>query len=505
METFPLLLFISVLVLGYIAWSEFRNPKGVNEGFESLSGALPYWANFLSPRGDVGPNEEDDLYVRDPRYFNDYADVARMGVAYDFCRVIAPAASASPDEQFFACALAGTEGLGSARFRTKSVKDGFKLGYDDYMRDINGDGRDDYCRILKEGEGWAPMCTRATDLGFDPQEVVDSEPPDDIARLLAFYQGAVIWLRFKDDMLDYVNSVSVLTHTMSIDETPGKDVTGGLMFNGTNNFIRLSDAGDMSLGSVVPLRSIRSVMVWVKFDAFTNNARIFDFGNGKGKDNFFLGILGKGDPDADIGGKIGKACEAQTVPSCPSGAQPVDEMSPQRLMETTTANVNEWRCDGFEAMPRKLSGSFPAAPEHHNGGTTATLIYEVWDKEQRRMRMKINAIVPVGEWTHICVTAMSDDAFRPGIGIYVNGELALERADGFLPATSKMTHCYLGKSNWSGSTTQYEDRDELFKGGMFDFRMYTTKLSEEFIKDSFDWGQAKLPKAKLPKAQAQLE
>jgi hypothetical protein len=35
----------------------------------------------------------------------------------------------------------------------------------------------------------------------------------------------------------------------------------------------------------------------------------------------------------------------------------------------------------------------------------------------------------------------------------------------------------------------YENRDELFKGKMFDFRMYNVKVSEEFIKDSYDWGK----------------
>jgi hypothetical protein len=290
-------------------------------------------------------------------------------------------------------------------------------------------------------------------------------------------------------MIDYTGSVNVLTPNMFIDETPGKDVTGGLSFNGSNQFVRLSDSGDMSLGAVVPLRAIRTVMVWAKFDAFTNNAKIFDFGNGKGKDNFFLGILGKGDPDADTGGVVRDNCGTDTLPAGPSGAQPSDEMTPQRLMETTSANVNEYRCDGFEAMPRKLSGSFPVVGK---GGEYATLIYEVWDKEQRRMRMKVNAVIPVGKWVHICVTAMTEDAFRPNIGIYIDGELALERVSGFLPATSNMTNCYLGKSNWANSVSQYENRDELFKGNMFDFRMYKTKVSEGFIQDSYNWGKSLL-------------
>jgi hypothetical protein len=484
MSTFPLLLFISIFILGCIAYIEYKNPQGVNEGFANT---MSYWGNFVSPRNDVGPDEEDSIYIRDPRYFNDYADVSRLGVAYDFCRVIAH--KDTPDEQFFACALAGTEGLGTARFRTKSVKEGFKLSYDDYMRDINGDGRAEYCRILKNSDGWTTMCTRSTDLGFDPQEVVDDEPPGPISRLLTFYQGCVIWLRLKDNMIDYVKNVKVLTTNMKIDETPGKDVTQGLDFNGDNQFLRLSDSGDRSLGAVVPLRSIRSIMVWVKFDKFTNNAKIFDFGNGKGNGNFFLGILGKGDPDADTGGSIRADCGADTVPEGPSGAQPVDEMSPQRLMETTAANVDEWRCDGFEAMPRKLPGSFPKPPENNSGGSYATLIYEVWDQQQRRMRMKMNAVLREKKWTHICVTTTTSDSFRPGIGIYIDGELALMKPDGFLPATGNMTNCYIGKSNWSNSVSVYENRDELFKGKMFDIRGYNTFLTPKKIKNIYKWGK----------------
>jgi hypothetical protein len=87
------------------------------------------------------------------------------------------------------------------------------------------------------------------------------------------------------------------------------------------------------------------------------------------------------------------------------------------------------------------------------------------------------------------VTTLTNDAFRPGIGIYIDGELSLQKPDGFLPATGNMTNCYIGKSNWANSVSLYENRDELFKGRMFDFRMYTTKVSEEFIKDSYDWGK----------------
>ena len=490
MEVFPLILFICVFLLAYIAWCEYSKPGYMNEGFANMTGAIPYWANFVSPRSDIGLDQEDSNYVRDPRYFNDYVDVSRLGVEYDFCRVLAPAGE--PANQFFACALAGTEGLGSTSFRTKGVADGFQLSYDDYMRDVNGDGRADYCRILKQEDGsWQPMCALSTDTAFDPKEVVDGAPPADIQTLLEFYQGCVMWLRFKGNMLDVVNNAQIASMNMTIDETPRRAVSEGLSFNGDNQFLRVYDSGDLTLGANVPLRSVRAVMMWVRFEEFTNNAKIFDFGNGKGNGNFFLGILGKGDPVAVGGGPAADDTTA-TLPAAPSGAQPVDEMSPQRLMETTSANVNEWRCDGFEQVakePTRPIGSFPATASGATGGPQATLIYEVWDQEQRKMRMKVNSIVPVKKWVHICVTASDGDAFRPNIGIYVNGELVLKRPSGFLPSTGSMTNCYIGKSNWANGVSKYEDRDELFRGQMFDFRMYNTKVSEEFIKRSVAWGK----------------
>ena len=487
MSIFTLLLFISVIILAYFAISEYTRPGYISEGFSGIS-SMPYWANFVSPRSDIGPGQEDEKFIRDPRYFNGYVDVSRLGVEYDFCRVLA--AKETPDDKFLACALAGTEGLRSTLFRTSSVTNGLKLSYDDYMRDIDGDGRADYCRILQQSDSsWQTTCLKATDTGFDPTESVDPDPPSEVLTLLEFYQGCVTWLRFMGNMSDSVNNVKVFSIKMGIDETPRRGVSQGLSFNGDNQFIRVSDASDLSLGAKVPLRSVRAVMAWVKFDAFTNNAKIFDFGNGKGRDNFFLGILGKGDPDLESGAGLRDDAATATVPKEPSGAQPVDEMSPERLMLTTSANVDEWKCDGFEAMPRKLPGSFPGSDANKKPSKKATLIYEVWDKQQRKMRMKVNNIVPLGKWVHICVTALNSDAFRPSIGIYVNGKIVLERPGGFLPSTGNMTNCYIGKSNWANSVSKYEDRDELFKGRIFDFRMYKTFLSDVVIQDSVKWGK----------------
>ena len=500
MSVFPLLLLISIVILGLTVTTELFAPGLIQEGFTSL-GSNPYWAQYVSQRSDFGSDQEDPTVIRDPRYFNDYADVGRLGVAYDFCRMVSD--KDEPDALYFACGLAGTDGTSTLSFRTSKSNKGFRLSYDDYMRDINGDGRDDYCRILKwKGDSsWQAVCQRATDTTFEEKETVDADPPPETKTLLSFYEGNVLWLRMMNTMNDYIGNSKVLINgSLTLDETPTRprlDQASGVQFNGIDQFIRLTDGSDVSLGNKLPMRAVRAVMVWARFDEFTQNAKLFDFGNGKGKDNFFLGILGKG--DSVTGTDVLRPTQAcsqgdSTVPTDPSGSQGAPEMSPQRLMETSAANVNEFDCKGFEVYPRKQMPSFPQTPDDSLNGTptSATLIYEVWEKEQRRMRVKVNGVIPLKKWVHICVATTNSDAFRPNLAIYINGEKVVQRESGFLPAASVMTNCYIGKSNWANSVSQYENRDELFKGSMFDFRMYKGMVSEKMIKDSCSWGKAKL-------------
>jgi hypothetical protein len=51
---------------------------------------------------------------------------------------------------------------------------------------------------------------------------------------------------------------------------------------------------------------------------------------------------------------------------------------------------------------------------------------------------------------------------------------------------------YFGKSNWADNSSAYELRDELLSGSIFDFRMYTSALSETKIKRILQWGMGKL-------------
>jgi hypothetical protein len=475
MNVFSVSLSITLGIILCIVAAEIFLPKMVQEGFSSV----PYWGSFVSPRSDIGPQIEDSRLVRDMRYYHGYQDVSRIGVPYDFCRMVA-----SKDDEtdlFFACALAGTDTLSPTAFRTASMADGFRVSRDDYMHDINKDGRSDYCRILLSSDNtYQPLCQKAGDIGFEARDVIDPSPPREIATLLTFYDGCVLWLRMKDDLIDTVDSVDAhKAGGITVDEVPA-NTTKGISFNGVNQYLRLSDSADLSVGTIVPLRSIRTWMVWAKFDAFANNSKIFDFGNGPGQDNVFLGILGKGDEEIQAG-------ESTVVSS--SGQQEVEEVTPQQLMLSTDANVNDFHCPGFEEYPRKLPASRIGLGTKPS--KKATLLYEIWDMKTRKLRMKMNQAIPLGEWTHIVITTTDTDAFRPSLAIYINGEMVHQHHGGFLPSTGSMTHCYIGKSNWLDNS-QYVNKDELFKGSLFDFRAYQRGVSQQLVEESYAWGKKNL-------------
>ena len=535
---FSLFLLISLLLIGIMASIELFSPNRVPWTEAFVDAVSPsFWINYNSRRSDIDDVKESADLIRDPRYFHDYADVQALGDSSDFCRMVAP--KTDPTNLFFACALAGTEDQSSTSYRTQSQRPAsgvppFRVSYDDYMRDVNGDGRAEYCRILNTtatekanteittaldymksknkvtlSSDYLSFCATAGPIAFDTKETVDPDPPTDIVTLLTFYQGCAIWFRFHEDIKDTVgNATATLAGRMRVDETPRREKTEGIQFDGAQ-FIRLTDSPVLGIGAVVPLRSVRAFMVWVYFDEFTNNAHIFDFGNGAGKDNVFLGILKSGDPKtegADTLGSSGSTCESQpsTVPACPSGAQPVYETTPKNWMETSAANVNDFVSGGFEISPRKLSpsstsvtaqtGAMIAATTALDPALTpmATLLYEVWDKASRKLQIKVNGVIPLKKWTHIAVAATNSDAFRPSLGVYINGTKVLDKLDAFLPSTDFMTNCYLGKSNWVSTTSLYDNKDELFKGRMFDFRAYTGLVSARVINDSVDWGKIKL-------------
>lgn len=482
-------LWCGLIILIAVSIIELWKPEIINEGFANLIsvGDSAFWAKWLPRRGDVGINPtEEGGYIRDIRYFAGYTDVQRLGVNHDFCRMVQEG-----DDEFFACALGGTEGLSTVKYRTPSVKDGFELSRDDYMRDVLGEGRDGYCRILKTGDIFEAKCNPAGDTSFRASLVLDANPPEDIALLLTFYEGIVFWLRFRDDMVDYAKNVTVAkAGNIHIDEyPPNPPVTKGLECNGIDQFLRIGDSKDLSFGDVVQLQFLRATSFWVYFEEFTNNAHIYDFGNGAGKDNVFVGIMGRGNAGVQtIPDPVCLDQSISTVPSAPSGQQCTEEVSPQTAMITSSANINIWDCPDPELFGKIMK---PVQPKASPPGEakTADLIYEIWDSKQRKLHIQVKNVIPLRKWVHIVITSGNNDAWKPDLKIYQNGKVVHTEAAAWLPQTNYTTNNYIGKSNWMNVTSPYDNADELFKGSIFDFRGYKTVMPEKKVKDTYKWGK----------------
>jgi hypothetical protein len=297
-------------------------------------------------------------------------------------------------------------------------------------------------------------------------------------------------------MLDYAKNIIVMkAGNISIEESPpNPPITEGLIFDGKDQFLRIGDAKNLSFGRVVQLKYLRATCFWVYFEEFTNNAKIFDFGNGAGKDNVFCGIMGRGNAGVQAKELLSEPCLDQavtTVPSAPSGAQCTEEISPMVAMVTSSANVNRWNCPAPELFGEIIKPlQSPAEPA--GDATTADLLYEIWDNKQRKLHLQVKNVFPLRKWVHIAITTTNNDAFKPGLKIYRNGELVLTEAAAWLPQTNETTNNYIGKSNWSNVTTPYQNADELFKGKMFDIRGYDILMTEKKIKDTVQWGKDRL-------------
>lgn len=497
---YDIALWITLLLLITIVIMELWKPALLNEGFASLVsvGDSSFWIKWMPRRGDVGPTptEEQDGYIRDIRYFAGYADLQRIGQDHDFCRMVQ--SQSDPQDTFFACALAGTDGLSSVKYRTPSLKDGFELSRDDYMRDVLGQGRASYCRILKTSlTQFEAQCNAAGDDSFSSTLVTDSSPPEDIQRLLRFYQGIMFWFRWRDDLLDYAKNITHISRAgdISLDETPNPPLTRGLSFNGKDQYLRLGDSPDLTFGETISLRTLRAISVWVYFDEFTNNAHVFDFGNGAGKDNVFLGIVGRGDASASSAETPlltnGCAGALDTVPTTPSGAQCVEAVDPRVAMATSSANVNVWDCPQPELFGRIMSPLQPnTAPPQD--ARTATLLYEVWEGGMRKVRIKLSGVIPLRKWCHLVLTTTTNHPTSSSLHVYRNGERIHSEENAYLPQQSFTTHNYIGKSNWMNVTENDQNADELFQGSLFDFRGYQSFMSPQKIAETYQWGKEML-------------
>ncbi|XP_041363704.1 uncharacterized protein LOC121379247 [Gigantopelta aegis] len=108
---------------------------------------------------DIPQRRYDVIDLGDPEFFQGWADVQGTGAANDYCRVIGRG-----KRKFLACALAGSVGQ-EHRYVSKL---GFKPGHSHtwFMRDVDSDGRDDYCRCVGKPEESKIYCMKSGERGF---------------------------------------------------------------------------------------------------------------------------------------------------------------------------------------------------------------------------------------------------------------------------------------------------------------------------------------------------
>jgi len=492
---------IALLVI-IVVW-EWMRGRVFLEGF--TDGVVPeFFGRYFPRRYDIVPGmlEEVEGWRRNPRYFEGYVDVQKLGYKGDFCRVIEK--EGAPESRIVACALAGQEGLDSMTYRTDSQRAGMRFSRDDYFRDVNGDGLDDYGRILKiapaPNDKWEARAVLAGLTRFLPgadAEIPDNSPPPEIKDLLWFFEGAMVWYRWFDDMLDYAENTQVsIAGEAAVEEKVRPTRTKGLEFNrmpavledtppAADQYLKIGENARLEFDSIVQLRQLRAISVWAYFDEFTNNARIFDFGNGAGRDNVLLGIEGRGNKSGDFGTLGPQPTDANAV----CRTTPAPEMSPQLYQATSDANTDFWECRG----PEPVNSTYP---EDEKSGDelepTANLLFEIWDTQQRKMRIRVLNAIPLKRWVHIALTTTDGNSLRPTWRVFIDGKMVYEEPDGHMALKSYVTSNYIGRSNWEGVSSQYEDGDERLRGALFDFRLYRAPMSGAKIQRTVQWGKERL-------------
>jgi hypothetical protein len=118
------------------------------------------------------------------------------------------------------------------------------------MRDTTGDGKADYCAIVKmSASSWEARCYRALNTEFDTVMKFDPDPPKDMADILEFYQGIMFWFRFIDDMKDYADNLTMFTAgNMSIEEAEVKPLPSQLLDGSESRLTNLDERVQITRG-----------------------------------------------------------------------------------------------------------------------------------------------------------------------------------------------------------------------------------------------------------------
>jgi hypothetical protein len=432
---------------------------------------------FIPRRSDIGPSDEskevkeESGYDRDLRYTSQYADVQGNGVAGDFCRVVSK--SNDPDSLRVACALALREGMDTLEFRSKSKREGFRFSRDDYWRDVTGNKRMDYCRILRDQDqetgGWDSFCALTTRSGIGPKEVHDPSPPAAIRRLLTAYEGILAWYRWQDDGIDTTGNTQVAlvgrpeipsllrpmkTRGLQLNRYPAATAATGEAAPPIRDMVRFGEKGTLHLDQDVKPDTIRAIAFWIFWDQFEKGAAVLHCSTEDDKNRVWLGVDGSGPgpaPMKDV--QIGAA----------------QELTPQDLQRLGSPRVEEvplWATQRPQKPdPHSVTGDLERQK-------TATWIFEIWDERQRIMRLRGPQGAKIGQWQHVVVTTTDNTPGFPTWQLWLDGVMTTEQPDGRLIPALFLTNNRIG---------------ENVRGCIQDFRIYRDPMSAEKIKEAMDW------------------
>lgn len=164
-------------------------------------------------------------------------------------------------------------------------------------------------------------------------------------------------------------------------------------------------------------------------------------------------------------------------------------MSPQLYQATSDANTDFWECRG----PEPVNSTYPEDEQAAEAlEPTANLLFEIWDTQQRKMRIRVLDAIPLKRWVHIALTTTDGTNLRPTWRVFIDGKMVYEEPDGHMALKSYVTLNYIGRSNWEGVSSQYEDADERLRGALFDFRLYRAPMSPAKIQRTVQWGRERL-------------
>lgn len=418
------------------------------------------------PRADIGYARdgwtEDSGYVRDLRYSETFADVQGLGVAADFCRAVAY--DGDPGSLHMACALGRRDGMDNMEYRGRSQREGFRFSRDDYWRRGTA-GRMDYCRIVRdEVDGtWYSTCAVAGPSGFKTAEERDASPPPAIRQLLEAYEGIAAWYRWFDDGVDYAGNTEYEVHGRpTLPSELQRTVSRGAQFNreggGGKDYIRWGEPGALALDQTVQPRQIRAIAFWVYMDAHEKGTRVLECSADGGKrDLMWIGVEG-GEPE---------------LPGLPA-AEPAQEIRPAAALAAGA---------GCHVQPMQRGPGSPGTPKR----TGATWVFEMWDTEQRIMRLAAPGYARTGTWQHVVVTTAAAPPTPSGPAtavdwwptwqLWIDGECVVTKPDGRTSPALSLTHNYIGRN---------------LRGCIQDFRVYTTPMTPQKIAAAVRWGRQRM-------------